>query len=204
MLDSLILGKLFLSRHNFSDLSKPEFSSVNVSKVNTIEEAMAAAQLCENSVKPLEDLDPKSSIPQASFEPNSGRSELVIELHQTLKYSSGSPDCDPIPFGGTETGLASESASFVTFVEEASETGRFNGEEEEAVYDWENLISDSAGACLIHTQENLAGTSLEDSMGSHANVEMHNEAGTCIPGPCKVNLLLDCISLFSQIKFFVC
>lgn len=151
---------LFIFRHNFSDPSKPEFSSVNSNKVSTNDEAMDADQLCGNSGKPLEDFDPRSSIRKASLELNNGHSELAIELPQTLKYGCGSPGPDPTRGGDIETELAGKSASLVLFAEEAVETGRFDGElhlkgicqvekrKEEAGCDWESLISD-AGDLLI-------------------------------------------------------
>ena len=189
MLD-LLISVLSHFRHNFSDPSKPEFSSVNGNKVSTNEEVMDADQLCGNSGKPLEDFDPRSSIGKASFERNNGHSELAIELPQTLKYGCGSPDCDPTPCGGTEVELASKSGSLAPFSEEASETGRFNSQlhlkgmcqieqtKEEAGCDWESLISDAADLLIFDSPDDTRafkgliqksldpGTSVCASLGS--------------------------------------
>ena len=190
---------LFLFRHNFSDPSKPEFSSVNGNKVITNEEAMDADQLCGNSGKPLEDFDPRSSIRKASFELNNGRSELAIELPQTLKYGCNSPGCDPIPCADTETELAGKSSSLVLFAEEASETGRFDGElhlkgicqiekrKEEANCDWESLISDATDLLIFESPDDTRafkgliqksldpGTSVCASLGSQFSQDDAND-----------------------------
>ncbi|KAJ9700410.1 hypothetical protein PVL29_005961 [Vitis rotundifolia] len=189
----------FLRRHNFSDPSKPEFSSVNGNKVSTNEEVMDANQLCGNSGKPLEDFDPRSSIGKASFEPNNGHSELAIELPQTLKYGCGSPDCDPTPCGGTEVELASKSGSLAPFSEEASEIGRFNSQlhlkgmcqieqkKEEAGCDWESLISDAADLLIFDSPDDTRafkgliqksldpGTSICASLGSQFSKDDVND-----------------------------
>ncbi|KAJ6431475.1 hypothetical protein OIU84_018869 [Salix udensis] len=112
----------FLKRHNYSDLSKPEFSSGNGNDVCKDEEvAVDAAQLYGNSAEVHDKFDPGMSIGESSVEPPSEHLKFAVELPQTLKYDCGSPDSRC----ATQMDIVSESAdtslSLVPFANEASQ-----------------------------------------------------------------------------------
>ncbi|KAK9289250.1 hypothetical protein L1049_017726 [Liquidambar formosana] len=156
----------FLIRHHFSDPSKPEFSSDNGDKVNTNEEVMDAARLCDNTAELQEkNFDTGSSIGEASIEPLNEHSNLPMELPRTLKYDCGSPDCKSTAYHVIETDCLSElagtSASLVPFVQESFKKVPFEGEvhiqgmcqigpkKEGTGCDWESLISDAADLLIF-------------------------------------------------------
>ncbi|GAV57585.1 CXC domain-containing protein [Cephalotus follicularis] len=158
----------FIIRHNYSDQSKSDFSSVNGDKVSSNEGvAMDAGQLYDNSADIPEHFDPGVSIEESSVDLTSEQSRFTIELPQTLKYDSGSPDRDPTHYCGTEAEsaleLAGTSVSLVPVVQKASENGSCEGElhlqricqteqNKQAIgCDWEGLISDAAELLVFNS-----------------------------------------------------
>ncbi|KAE8687015.1 DUF21 domain-containing protein [Hibiscus syriacus] len=100
-----------------TDPSKPKLSSVDGTKVSTIEEADVDVQ---------ENFDPGVSLGEVSFDLDNEPSRIAIELPQTLKYDCGSPGCDPTPCV-IEMNCVSQSTfksrAIVPFVQEASQKG---------------------------------------------------------------------------------
>ncbi|KAJ6324082.1 hypothetical protein OIU76_011394 [Salix suchowensis] len=160
----------FLKRHNYSDLSKPEFSSGNGNDVCKDEEvAVDAAQLYANSAELQDNFDPGMSIGESSVEPPSEHLKLAVELPQTLKYDCGSPDSRC----ATQMDIVSESAdtslSLVPFTNEASQKSSLEGqvhpaglyriesEKEATGCDWESLISDAADLLVFNSPIDAEG-----------------------------------------------
>ncbi|KAJ6898746.1 protein tesmin/TSO1-like CXC 2 [Populus alba x Populus x berolinensis] len=154
----------FLKRHNYSDLSKPEFSSGNGNEVCKDEGVVVdAAQLYHNSAELQENFDPGMSIGESSVEPPSEHLKFAIELPQTLTYGCGSPDSGC----GTQTDMVSESAgtslSLVPFANEDSHKSSLEGQvhpaglykieskKEATECDWESLISDAADLLIFNS-----------------------------------------------------
>nr|XP_023909383.1 protein tesmin/TSO1-like CXC 2 [Quercus suber] len=151
-----------LKRHNFSDPSKPEFSSENGNKVCTNEGiGVDATQLYDNSAELQDNFDSRVSDGEASVEPSSEHSKFAIELPRTLKYDCGSPVCDPTPCCGTEAGCMP--TSLVQCGQEASAKGSSEGEvhlsemcrtdqtKEGLECDWESLISDCPDILIFNS-----------------------------------------------------
>ncbi|KAJ4842785.1 hypothetical protein Tsubulata_024928 [Turnera subulata] len=155
----------FLRRNNYTDASKPEFSSENGNKgcggeVVTVD---AAAQLYENSAELQENFDPRVSV----GEPPNEHMKFALELPRTLKYDCDSPECDSTTRCGTQSGCLSElagtSGSLVPLVMEAGQKGSSQGETsaegihqieektEAAECDWESLISDAADLLIFNS-----------------------------------------------------
>ncbi|CAK7327104.1 unnamed protein product [Dovyalis caffra] len=165
----------FLKRHNYSDLSKPDFSSENGNDICKDEGVVVdVAQLYENSAELQENFDPGVSIEESSsVEPPSEDLKFAIELPQTLKCDCGSPDSDPTPRCGTQKDTASESAgtsaSLVPFVNKASHEGSPEGQvhlaglykieskQEATECDWESLISDAADLLIFNSPIDAEG-----------------------------------------------
>ncbi|KAJ6430091.1 hypothetical protein OIU84_021489 [Salix udensis] len=104
----------FLKRHNYVDLSKPEFSSENGNEVCNDEGlAVDAAQLYDNSTELQENFDSGVSIRDGSVEPPGEHLKFTIELPRTLKYDCGSPDSDQTPRCGTQADIVSKSAGTI-------------------------------------------------------------------------------------------
>lgn len=160
------MSNFYLSvfRHNYSDLSKPEFSSGNGNEVCKDEGVVVdAAQLYDNSAELQENFDPGISIGESSVEPPSEHLKFATELPQTLKYGCGSPDSRC----GTQTDMVSESAgtslSLVPFANEASHKSSLEGQvhpaglykiesnKEATECDWESLISDAADLLIFNS-----------------------------------------------------
>ncbi|KAI8010631.1 CRC domain-containing protein TSO1 [Camellia lanceoleosa] len=142
----------FLRRHNFSDPSKPEFSSENGNKIGGNEGVMDVHKSDEQ-----QNFDPDSCIGEASVEPTYECSKIAIEVSQTLSYDHGSPDCGTMPCRGNETKFVSElagtSGSVVPFVSKTGFLG--SGVHLEGIRNidqnneglgcaWESLTSDAA------------------------------------------------------------
>ena len=148
------MSNFYLSvfRHNYSDLSKPEFSSGNGNEVCKDEGVVVdAAQLYDNSAELQENFDPGMSIGESSVEPPSEHLKFATELPQTLKYGCGSPDSRC----GTQTDMVSESAgtslSLVPFANEASHKSFLESKKEATECDWESLISDAADLLIFNS-----------------------------------------------------
>ncbi|XP_058202155.1 protein tesmin/TSO1-like CXC 2 isoform X2 [Rhododendron vialii] len=154
----------FLRRHQFSDPSKPEFSSDNENKCGAIEGVMDVAH---NIDEPQQYFDQRSSIDEA--EPTYECSELAIEVSQTLIYDCGSPVCSATPCNEIESKYVSEfagtSSSGLPSAQEASETGFLgNGVQLEGISmtenntegagrDWESMISGAAGLLVFDSPD---------------------------------------------------
>ncbi|KAG2722279.1 hypothetical protein I3760_02G122100 [Carya illinoinensis] len=161
----------FLKRKTYLDGSKPEFSSGIGNKICTNEGiGMDGAQLFVNSAELQETFDPEVSLGEASVQASTERSKFVIELPCTLKYDCGSPDCDPPPLCGTETGYVSDlvgkSALLVQNDQEASKKGSSEdemhlsemcqtGQKIEGMESgWESLISDVSDLLIFTSPTN--------------------------------------------------
>ncbi|CAL5337631.1 unnamed protein product [Camellia sinensis] len=142
----------FLRRHNFSDPSKPEFSSENGNKIGGNEGVMDVHKSDEQ-----QNFDPDSCIGEASVEPTYECSKIAIEVSQTLSYDHGSPDCGTMPCRGNETKCVSElagtSGSVVPFVSKTGFLGsgvhlegirNIDQNNEGLECAWESLTSDAA------------------------------------------------------------
>ncbi|KAG7992012.1 hypothetical protein I3843_02G106800 [Carya illinoinensis] len=161
----------FLKRKTYLDGSKPEFSSGIGNKICTNEGiGMDGAQLFVNSAELQETFDPEVSLGEASVQASTEHSKFVIELPCTLKYDCGSPDCDPPPLCGTETGYVSDlvgkSALLVQNDQEASKKGSSEdemhlsemcqtGQKIEGMESgWESLISDVSDLLIFTSPTN--------------------------------------------------
>ncbi|KAL9364343.1 hypothetical protein Peur_042216 [Populus x canadensis] len=164
----------FLKRHNYADLSKPEFSSeIGNEACNDEGVAVDAAQLYDNSSELQGSFDPGVSIREASVEPPSEHLKPAIELPRTLKYDCGTPDSDQTPRCGTQADTVSISdgtiASLVPFTNVASHKDSPEGQvhlaglykieskKEATECDWENFISDSADLLIFNSPIDAEG-----------------------------------------------
>ncbi|KAH7857773.1 hypothetical protein Vadar_016344 [Vaccinium darrowii] len=154
----------FLKRHQFSDPSKPEFSSDNDNKGGAIEGVMDVSHTMNEQQQYL---DRRNSIGEA--EPTYECSELAIEVSRTLIYDCGSPDCSATPSNGIESKYVSElagtSSSALPSAQEASETGflgngvhlrgisMIENNNEDAGRDWESLISGTSGLLIFDSPD---------------------------------------------------
>ncbi|XVF38270.1 hypothetical protein REPUB_Repub20aG0086000 [Reevesia pubescens] len=152
---------------SYTDLSKPELSSGEGTKVIINDEAgMEAGQLCYSSAELPENFDPGVSLGEASLELPDEPSRFAFELPRTLKYDCGSPNGDPAPSViETNCGSASTctSLSIVPFVQEASGKSFSDGKVEVAGIfqieqkretmgcDWESLISDASDLLIFNS-----------------------------------------------------
>lgn len=119
----------------------------------------------DNSVELQENFDSGVSIGESSVEPSTEHSKFAIELPGTLKYDCGSPECDPTPHCGTETGcmlkLAGKSVSLIQYGQDASANDSFEGEvnlsemcqidQKRVECDWESLISDATDILIFNS-----------------------------------------------------
>jgi hypothetical protein len=161
-------------RHNYADLSKPEFSSeIGNEACNDEGVAVDAAQLYDNSSELQGSFDPGVSIREASVEPPSEHLKPAIELPRTLKYDCGTPDSDQTPRCGTQADTVSISdgtiASLVPFTNVASHKDSPEGQvhlaglykieskKEATECDWENFISDSADLLIFNSPIDAEG-----------------------------------------------
>lgn len=143
----------FLRRHQFSDLSKPEFSSENENKGGISEAIVDAAHNCSEQ---QENFDPGSSVAETSVEPPYDCSKLEIELSRTLTYDCVSPDTKNV------SEMASTSL-IVPFVQEGSEKGPFENkvniegispiDQNKAASgcDWESMLTDASDLLLFES-----------------------------------------------------
>nr|POF14574.1 protein tesmin/tso1-like cxc 2 [Quercus suber] len=172
-----------LKRHNFSDPSKPEFSSENGNKVCTNEGiGVDATQLYDNSAELQDNFDSRVSDGEASVEPSSEHSKFAIELPRTLKYDCGSPVCDPTPCCGTEAGCMP--TSLVQCGQEASAKG--SSEEDLSAKPGEASELEE----IDQLQSNPADTVLYKGMSSNASEKLDNEVGMYMPDGSKAVTIL--------------
>ncbi|KAK2980633.1 hypothetical protein RJ640_011441 [Escallonia rubra] len=142
----------FLRRHQFSDMSKPDFSSENGNKVGRDEGVMDVAH---DLTQQPENFDPRSSIGDASDERSYESSKLEIELSHTLSYDYVNPDCNPSTSCGIENECASEKGSFGSEMR-IEGISQIDQNREATGCDWESLISDAADL-LIFDSPNETG-----------------------------------------------
>ncbi|KAF9677624.1 hypothetical protein SADUNF_Sadunf08G0127000 [Salix dunnii] len=158
----------FLKRHNYVDLSKPQFSSENGNEVcNDEAVAVDAAQLYDNSTELQENFDSGVSIRDGSAEPPSEHLKFTIELPRTLKYDCGSPDSDQTPRCGTQADIVSKSAGTIASLAPLTNVASHKDSPEGQVHlaglykidskkeaiecDWENLISDASDLLIFNS-----------------------------------------------------
>ncbi|KAJ6351274.1 hypothetical protein OIU78_007233 [Salix suchowensis] len=158
----------FLKRHNYVDLSKPEFSSENGNEVCNDEGlAVDAAQLYDNSTELQENFDSGVSIRDGSVEPPGEHLKFTIELPRTLKYDCGSPDSDQTPRCGSQADIVSKSAGTIASLAPLTNVASHKDSPEGQVHlaglyktdskkeatecDWENLISDASDLFIFNS-----------------------------------------------------
>lgn len=156
----------FLRRHQFSDPSKPEFSSDNGNKASQNEEVMDASLHTDTATELKENFDPTDSVEEASVEPSVEHTKIPIDLPRTMKYDSGSPDGNQTSCGfNTDcvSKFVDPSTSLVLFDQEGYKKDSVEGEvhfdqrKEAAECDWEGLISDASDLLVFDSPEAFSG-----------------------------------------------
>ncbi|GMP77126.1 hypothetical protein CsSME_00033508 [Camellia sinensis var. sinensis] len=157
---SSLKGSRFLRRHQFSDPSKPEFSSDNRNKVGSNDGVIDDAH---DSDELQESFDPGSFIGEGPVESTYECSKLANVASRTLNYDYGSPDCRTMPCHGIDTNCVSKLAGTsgsVPFVQEVSQTGfvgsgvHLDGIRNIDHYkDWATMISDANDLLIFHSPD---------------------------------------------------
>lgn len=152
-----IIETLFINRHIYSDLSKPDFSSENENKVGTDGGNTGnVAQLQDNSSAP----DGKSdSLSNPSTEPPSEHSVSTKEEPQASKSDSSHSDCnqklpDSVLKSGEDPSLSdpcvkNKSEDGSSQAEGNKEVVSHTEEREGTGYDWESLITEGADLLIF-------------------------------------------------------
>ncbi|KGN56953.1 protein tesmin/TSO1-like CXC 2 [Cucumis sativus] len=147
----------FLRRHSISDLSKPDFSTEDGSKVETDGGATGnVAQLQDDSSPPDEKSD---SLSNPSTELPSERPESTKEEPQASKSDSSRPDCDQkLPDSVLKSGedlalsdscVKNKSGNGSSEAEGNKQVINHTEEREGTGYDWESLMTEGADLLIF-------------------------------------------------------